>query len=201
MHAEALSIADQPGQATGSVMSSSVPEPLEALFQEASQLVHATARRITGNGADAEDVLQSVFLHLMKTSPPAPWPDNPLAYVHRAAVNASLDIVRRRRRRPESELDPEAPPADPRDEEEAALSRLASRRAADQLADAMADLSPLEAEAFSLRYLEDMSNGEVARLMGKTPGHVRVTLHSARRKLRARLETPPHLSAPETCHD
>ena len=40
---------------------------------------------------------------------------------------------------------------------------------------------------FSLRYLEEKDNAEIAEALGKTANHVRVTLHSARKKLRDHL--------------
>ena len=56
-----------------------------------------------------------------------------------------------------------------------------------RIREAMGLLSPLEAEMFSLRYLEEKDNGEIAEALGKTANHVRVTLHSARKKLRDHL--------------
>lgn len=175
--------------------SGGVPQRLAELFQEAGGLIHRTARRITGSAEDAEDVVQSVFLHLMTTCPPAPWPDNPRAYVHRATVNAALDLLRRRKRRPEAPLEIEPARDHGRGEEEALVERIGSRRDAGRLREAMKDLSPLEAEMFSLRYLEEKDNGEIAELMGKTPNHVRVTLHGARKKLREYLDREDESSA------
>lgn len=169
------------------VSAAAPPQLLAELFQEAGRLVHRTARRITGNSEDAEDVVQAVFLHLMKTCPPAPWPDNPPAYIHRAAVNASLDLLRKRKRRPEAPLEFEIAEDRGRSEEDALVSAIGSDRDAARIRDAMDLLSPLEAEMFSLRYLEEKDNAEIAEALGKTANHVRVTLHSARKKLRDHL--------------
>jgi len=163
------------------------PQRLAELFQESGRLVHRAARRITGSPEDAEDVVQAVFLHLMKTCPPAPWPDNPPAYLHRATVNASLDLLRKRKRRPEAPLEFDVAEDRGRSEEEALLSAIGSHRDDDRVREAMSLLSPLEAEMFSLRYLEEKDNPEIAEALGKTTNHVRVTLHSARKKLRDHL--------------
>jgi RNA polymerase sigma-70 factor (ECF subfamily) len=170
------------------VTTTATPQRLAELFQQAGGLVHRTARRITGSPEDAEDVVQAVFLHLMKTSPPAPWPENPVAYLHRATINRALDLLRRRKRRPEAPLELDPVQDHGRDEEEAAVSRIGSRRDTERLREAMDRLSPLESEMFSLRYLEEKDNAEIAELLGKTANHVRVTLHSARRKLRDALQ-------------
>ena len=183
MFASALSAEPAP------MSSGAIPQRFAELFREAGGLIHRTARRITGSAEDAEDVVQSVFLHLLTTCPPAPWPDNPRAYVHRATVNAALDLLRRRKRRPEAPLEVEPARDHGRGEEEALLSRIGSKRDAGRLRDALQELSPLEAEMFSLRYLEEKDNGEIAELLGKTANHVRVTLHGARKKLRELLDS------------
>ena len=162
------------------------PPDVASLFEEAADLVHRTAWRVTRSADDAEDVLQAVFLHLLRF-PPQPWPENPIAYVHRAAVNASLDVLRRRKRRPESPVEDAAALAGTRDDERDAVSRIEQQRLAARLSDALHLLSPLEAEVFSLRFFEEMTNQEIADLLGKTPNHVGVALHSARTKLKAAL--------------
>lgn len=169
------------------VSATAPPQRFADLFRESGRLVHRTARRITGSPEDAEDVVQAVFLHLMKTCPPAPWPENPPAYLHRATVNAALDLLRKRKRRPEAALEYDVADDHGRGEEEALVSAIGSRRDADRVRQAMGLLSPLEAEMFSLRYLEEKDNGEIAEALGKTANHVRVTLHAARKKLRDHL--------------
>lgn len=159
---------------------------IASLFESCAELVHRTAWRITRSADDAEDVLQAVFLHLLRF-PPQPPPDNPAAYVHRAAVNSSLDVLRRRKRRPESPVDEFADVAGSRHDERDAVSRIEGQRLAARLSDALDLLSPLEAEVFSLRFFEEMSNQDIAEMLGKTPNHVGVTLHSARTKLKAAL--------------
>jgi RNA polymerase sigma factor (sigma-70 family) len=198
LHATTFPLSSQQSALAGAeaVSTGAPPAPLESLFEEASKLIHRTAWRITGSPADAEDVLQTVFLQLMRKCPPAPWPDNPMGYIHRAAVNASLDLLRQRKRRPESPIEFDLARDEGRSAEDAAISRLGSAREVAQLREAMEVLSPLEAEAFSLRYLEEHDNAEVAEILGKTSNHVRVTLHAARRKVRERLE---ELVSPSSC--
>ena len=70
---------------------------LARVFREHHERVFRAAYRITGNAADAEDVTQVVFLRLARREAGAPaLSDSPGAYLHRAAVNAALDVVRGR---------------------------------------------------------------------------------------------------------
>ena len=71
-------------------------------------------------------------------------------------------------------------------------------RLAQRLQDALPLLSPLEAEVFSLSCFEDKSNGEIALMLGKTPNHVGVTLHAARKKLREALATSASIPLHQT---
>ena len=154
------------------------------LFKATAAMVHRTAWRITGRSEDAEDVLQTVFLHVVRT-PPSPWPESPEAYVHRAAVNTSLDILRRRRRSGETQVDDNLAALDGNESD--VHARMEEERLALRLRQALPLLSPLEVEVFSLRFFEDRSNAEIAEMLGKTANHVGVTLHAARKKLREAL--------------
>jgi RNA polymerase sigma-70 factor (ECF subfamily) len=51
------------------------------------------------------------------------------------------------------------------------------------------ELPPRSAEMFTLRYLEDLGNREIAALMGTSQAVVAVTLHHARSRLKKRLIT------------
>jgi RNA polymerase sigma factor (sigma-70 family) len=52
---------------------------------------------------------------------------------------------------------------------------------------AISELPPRAAEMFSLRYVEELSNREIAALMGTSQAVVAVTLHHARSRLKKRL--------------
>ena len=71
---------------------------LETLFRAHHDRVFRAAHRITGSSADAEDVLQTVFLRLVRGGATYDLSANPEAYLSRAAINASLDLMRSRGR-------------------------------------------------------------------------------------------------------
>lgn len=193
MQASAAGLSSRPRSGTISpsmtpTHEASAPDPrIAALFEECADRVHRIAWRITRSAEDAEDVLQAVFLHLMRF-PPSPWPDNPAGYVHRATVNAALDVLRRRRRRPELPVEDLARVAQSRHDERDAVSRIEEERLAERLTQALAMLSPMEAEVFTLRFYEELGNQEIAETIGRTANHVGVALHSARTKLKTLLD-------------
>src|ERR1035441_3727163 len=67
---------------------------LEQIFREHHALVFRAAYRITGNPSDAEDVMQTVFLRMLKRDAGAEAVGNMASFLHRSAVNAALDLVR-----------------------------------------------------------------------------------------------------------
>src|SRR3954470_23441725 len=82
---------------------------LERIFRENHALVFRAAYRVTGNANDAEDVLQTVFLRMLKRDPAAAPVGNIVSFLHRAAVTASLDLALSRqniRNVPLDELEP-----------------------------------------------------------------------------------------------
>src|SRR3954463_13469510 len=79
------------------------------LYQRHYEAVFRAALRVTGNAADAEDVLQTVFVRLLaRTRDDAALS---AAYFRRPAVNASVDVLRRREMHAASPVDEHALPA------------------------------------------------------------------------------------------
>ena len=72
---------------------------LEELFRQYHQLIYRTAYSVTGSHQDAEDVLQTIFLRLMKGALSQDLRSHPKTYLYRSAVNEALTTVRTRQRR------------------------------------------------------------------------------------------------------
>jgi len=160
---------------------------LAKIFKDHHERVFRAAYRITGNAADAEDVTQVVFLRLARREGGAPaLSETPGAYLHRAAVNAALDVVRGRQVARTDNLENVDPVEDPRTGPERRHGDLEIRAA---LRRAMAQLTPRAAEIFALRYLEGYDNHEIARMLGMPRMTVGVVLHRARTRLRKELDT------------
>lgn len=168
-----------------------VPAPevpqIEGLFQQYSAMVFRAAFRVAGNAADAEDVLQTVFLRLVRHPDGIGEVSGLEGYLYRAAVNAALDLVRARRRSPDVPLDA-APSANGADTRFAPDRAHRSAEIRDWLREAIGRLHPTAAEIFVLRFFENKGNAEIAALLGTTPGTVAVTLHRARTKIQAEYQ-------------
>jgi RNA polymerase sigma-70 factor, ECF subfamily len=142
-------------------------------------MVFRTAYRITGNAADAEDVLQTVFLRLVRRTEESDGVENEESYLRRAAINASLDVIRSRQANPTLEL--VDTPARRNDGEITELRQALGR--------ALSTLQPRAAEIFTLRFIEGMSNLEIARMLGISQVLVAVTVYRTRQQLRKQLAT------------
>ena len=155
---------------------------LEKVFRENHAMVFRAAYRITGNASDAEDVLQTVFLRMLKRESGAEPVDNMGSFLHRSAVNAALDLMRARqnvRNVPLDELEPVLAESPHRGPDRA----LVSGEIREWLRGALARLNPRTAQMFVLRFFEGKENPEIARLLNTTPGTVAVTLSRTRDRL------------------
>ncbi len=161
---------------------------VEALFQAHHGRVFAAAYRVTGNANDAEDVLQTVFLRLLRRETTPDLSPSPEAYLHRAAVNAALDLLRQKRRAASVPIDVMADAlhdsGDAGPEEQWRESELM-----DWLRGALARLSPQAAEVFALHCFEGLGNDEIAQQLGLSRSAVGVLIHRSRRRLREELRT------------
>jgi RNA polymerase sigma-70 factor (ECF subfamily) len=158
-------------------------EELEMIYREHHNLVFQAAYRITGNPMDAEDVLQTVFMRLARREGGPALSGNPAGYLHRAAVNAALDVVRSKKSARSSALEDVEPTL--ADSSQAGPERSSEdREIRDRVREALGRMNPKTAEVFSLRYFEGYGNHEIASMLGTSRSTVAVMLHRARNRLR-----------------
>jgi RNA polymerase sigma-70 factor, ECF subfamily len=146
---------------------------LEELFNENYEIVYRAAQSITGNTADAEDVLQTLFLRLLRRE--FQIRGNPKGYLYRAAINLSLDLARKQKRDAEMVTGHSAA---------SHTTTAQTRDVQEWFRKALPGLSQREAEVFVLRHIEGYTNAEIAALLGTTRGTVAVTLFRARAYLK-----------------
>jgi len=154
------------------------PTGFAELYERHYATVYRAALRVTGNAADAEDVLQTVFLRVLNQGGRLDHVQAPATYFRRAAANAAVDLLRRRVTHSEVQLD--------------SASLLASGESPallkERLRRAVATLEQSDAVMFLLRYVEGLSNGELAELFGLDKNNIAVRLHRIRQALQVEME-------------
>jgi len=148
------------------------------VYERHYEAVFRAALRVTGNAADAEDVLQTVFLRVLSRGELDDVSRRPSAYFRSAAVNAAVDVLRRRAVHAETAYDEGAPHA----------SVDAPSLLKEQLRRAIATLDRDDAALFLLRYVEGLSNQELADEFQIEKNNVAVRLHRIRLRLQAEME-------------
>ncbi|SDT83025.1 RNA polymerase sigma-70 factor, sigma-E family [Streptomyces sp. TLI_053] len=144
-----------------------------------------TAYLLTGDHHEAEDVVQATLAKVFRSWSRISRLDEPDAYVHRALVNNNL--TRHRRRRVRQLLVPVLP--------ERAHSAGAGHRDVEErsvLLQALAELPPRQRAVVVLRYWEDMSEQQVAEVLGCSAGNVKSQASRGLAKLRGHPALAPY---------
>lgn len=169
-------------------MDKAVEERFTAFVAERTPALFRTAYALTGGQHDAEDLLQNA---LARTA--LRWHrihSDPEHYVRRVMYREFVSAWRWRRRRPPEVSGADVPDAaTPADIGEDTVARLFVERL-------LRDLPPRQRAVVVLRYLEDMSEAEVAAILDCAPGTVASQASRALAKLRASLSTAPASSGP-----
>ena len=146
----------------------------QEFYHRHAPTVYGAALRVTGNDADAEDALQTVFLRILNLTPPPDLASVSDSYLRRAATNAAIDILRQKASRGELPLDGGHDHPGPAN---TALLKEQVRRA-------LSRLDPDDAQLFVLRNLEGFSYDELASQFAIERGTVASRLHRIRQALR-----------------
>ena len=141
-----------------------------------------TAYLLTGDAHHAEDLTQTALAKAYRSWRRVAGSDNPEAYVRRMLVTCNSD--RFRKRRVKESLTDAPPERAGRDE---AVARVDERGA---LLGALAGLPPRQRAVIVMRYWEDLSEAEVAEVLGCSQG----TVKSQASKGLAKLRTYPGLA-------
>ena len=155
-------------------MDAQAREAFRAFVVGRSPALLRTSYLLTGNRADAEDLLQTALAKTYLAWDRIREREALDAYVRRAMVNTQTSFWRRTR--PESLYD-EVPDLPGRD-------RTADTDLHDALWTALARLSRKQRAAVVLRYYEDLSEAETARVLGVSVGTVKSTTSRALSLLR-----------------
>lgn len=172
-------------QAESRCVTDSVASPnIERLVREHSRLVFRIAYSVVRNHADAEDIVQEVFLRVAKHG--AKDIGDGKAWLARIAWRASVDRYRSARRQSQEEFDERihAPCVHFGGAENNAISR-ETLALVDRL---IAGLPKKEREALMLTSIEELSSTEAAKVLGTSETSVRARVFRARQRLAQKLQ-------------
>jgi len=161
------------------------------LVMRHSRSLFRAAFRITGNEADAEDVVQEAFLRGYRRLESFESRSEFGTWIYRIAVRCALDRINGRKTGESSRVAEEADPE--RDEVQVADRTagpdriLLSGEIAAMREAAMQSLTPTERAAFVLRHMEGHSSEEIAAALGIAPNAAKQAVFRAVQKLRLRL--------------
>lgn len=162
----------------------------EDLYQRHSGKLYNVAFRMLGSAADAEDLLQDVFLQVHKRIDSYRGEAALGTWLYRMAVNACLDHLRSRQGRQQKATDffedgnLEEPVASRSWQPDRALDRLDLEAAIDRL-------PPSYRMAFVLHDVDGHEHHEIAEMLGISTGTSKSLLHKARLRLRTFLRGAP----------
>lgn len=172
----------------------------EDLFQEHRRFLWGLCYRMTGNSADADDLVQETFVRAIK-NPPARTDEPWRPWLVRVAINLCRDLLRRRKRQqydgpwlpsPIETGDEASPPSyepvDQRGNPAARYDMLESISFAFLLA--LEALTPTQRAVLLLRDVFDYSVKETAEALAISEQNVKTTLHRARRAMRDYDQSP-----------
>jgi RNA polymerase sigma-70 factor (ECF subfamily) len=156
-----------------------------------SHTLFRVAYRITGNEADADDVVQEAFLRGYRKLAGFESRANFGTWIYRIAVHCALDKVRHRRGDETSRVgeanDPELDQMQVADVTAGPDRILLSGEIGAMQQAALLSLTPTERTAFVLRHMEDRSTAEIGAALGIDPNAAKQAVFRAVQKLRRRL--------------
>ena len=176
-------------------------DAFEELVRQNTARLLAVARRFLGSDDDARDAVQDAFVSAFKSIATFESTSLLSTWLHRIVVNACLMKLRRRRRKPEEDIEAYLPrfredghQVEPSvawsENAESILERTELRTLIRQSIDQLPETYRV---VLLLRDIEELSTEEVAEALQATPNAVKIRLHRARQALRTLLD--PHLRA------
>ena len=159
------------------------PEVWDRLYEEFFPRIYRYIALRVHDQTEAEDLTEQVFLKALESSPSFKWRGAPVSsWLFRIAHNLVVDYWRANKSKQTLPLD-ESLTSD------AVAPELAAERNSDirQVIQAVSQLTEAQRDVIELRFAGELSTAEVARILGKSQGAVKVLQHNALGALRKRL--------------
>ncbi|MCG8424688.1 MAG: sigma-70 family RNA polymerase sigma factor [Proteobacteria bacterium] len=162
---------------------------LSEIYNRFGGMVMAVLYRIMGSRAEAEELLQEVFLELWRRAPTYdPTRASVSTWVVTIARSRGIDALRARQRRGGGRHQPvEEAPLMQAPEHERPDERMATNQRSQRVREALAELSDVQREALELSYFGGMSHREIAEHIDIPVGTVKSRIISGMKVLRTAL--------------
>ncbi len=171
------------------------PAAFDVLVERYSSRLYGFLLRFIGKSGEAEDLVQEVFVRLVRTIESYQHDGRFEAWLFRIAANLARDRARRLGRSPgltsldaADESGPEAVPLRLVDRSGPG-ARMETAEAVDRLQVALEQLPPAEREVVMLRHYSELSFAEIAEIMGTPLGTALARAHRGLAKLREMMES------------
>jgi RNA polymerase sigma-70 factor (ECF subfamily) len=160
------------------------PDAFHTVLNERSRRWYNACLRITRDADLAADAVQDALLKAWDRRHEFRGEAALDSWIHRIALNAAIDLTRKRKRHAEDELDPDAfeSPDDKNPDSEHSLDELGR-----DLTSAMQRLSSTERQVFVLKHIEGWRLEEIAESLQTNINNVKSALFRGIRKLRVDL--------------
>ena len=170
-----------------------VEAEFESIFRDHFERMVGVARRVLGSDAEADEVCAEAFLKLYRSGPGVLAGGAVGAWLYRVATRASIDRLRKSKRRGvEEELDTEAVDGT-EDGREDPLNRLMRNERITEVRSTLARLKPEKAQLLLLRH-GGLSYLEIAAAMQIKTGSVGTMLARAEAEFAAHYERQQRMS-------
>jgi RNA polymerase sigma-70 factor (ECF subfamily) len=166
--------ADQPQNPVRDAVATGADE-FATIYETNKARIYSTAYRMLGNGADAEDVVQDVFVKAWRKLDSFEGRSQLSTWLYRITINRCLDILRKRKRQPTAPL-------------EEAMGAVAKQSNVMKLIEGLLpSLPPGYRTVFVLHDIQGLKHYEIAKHLHITEGACKSQLHKARLMMRKKL--------------
>ncbi len=154
-------------------------EGFSAMVRQYSEQLYWKVRHIVLNHEDANDVLQNSFIKAWKSLDTFQGKSSVSTWLHRIAINESLDFVRRQK----------AAESISADEDLSVANRLMADEYFDgdetqaQLQEAVAKLPEVQRMVFTMKYFDEMKYSEMSKILHTSEGALKASYHLAVKKI------------------
>ena len=144
-------------------------DEIEAIVHRYGNTLYRLCLVILQNEGDAEDAVQDTVIKYMQKAPRFSDLEHEKAWLITVATNTSRDMLRYRKRHPQTELDQ--------------LQELPVNDSDSGILEALMALPEKFRMVLTLYYVEEYSIGEIAKIIGRTPSAVKMRLKKGRELL------------------